>query len=134
MAVELSQYMNSLSLRETSVRDLEPNSYLHKIYDNTNIVLDFFKKFHTIPDIIKFISTNVYAYRMYLQTDIFNQQYTDVSESFLKDLQDFKYGLQFFIFHYNKENFEYNSEFIINFNEKFQDFLYLHIYDTGYLL
>lgn len=131
---ELMTLMNSMTIQEPSLRDQEPNHDFHRIFKNTNIVRDFFNAPHTLTITKKFIETNVFVFKLYLRSRLFNQVYINVPKLFLEDINNYKIGIQFFLANYNEHNISYNIEFIKLINEKLQDFLYYHYYDTGYLI
>lgn len=118
---------------ELSVRDQEPDTEFNKIINNTNTVKNFFSTFHNINTIQQFIDKNVLVFRMYLTLNIFNCVYDNVTVDFLTNIINFKKGLHFFISNYNKNNIQYNIEFIKNINQRLHDFALYHYYETGFL-
>ena len=132
MDQELSRQLNNLTL-ENPLNERDQEIEFRKIYKNTNIVRDFFDRFHTVSEIKRFIDEAVLIFKMYLNMQMFNQTYINVPELFLQDMRNYKKGFQFFVTYYNEDHFEYNIEFITNISKHLQDFLYYHYYDTGFL-
>ena len=136
--INLSNLMSDLSVNEISIRDQEPDNSidLHKIIRNTTISLHFFNK--TVSSIsqeviIKFMNTNIYLFRTYLNLNIFTKQYENVPQSFLLEVHTIKEGLRFFLKYYNEKNISYNMVFIRKFNSNLHYFLNRHYYETGFL-
>jgi len=134
MELNLHELMDNMSINEVSYRDQEYNENDYsKMYHNTNLVNNFFKRFHNVNEINSFIDTNISVLKTYLTCKIFNFNYINVTPKFTEDINNFRQGIIFFISNFNKDNIDYNIQFIKIFNQNLQDFLYYNRYDTGIL-